>query len=212
MPFIVINDQDWQLWNRQFSINPKISCLKAKLSNFQNWLNTLKFSHKTLIFIRNIFITLFCIYSTSVHNTFWSCQWGLVTSVDGDIPSPLRTANYFIIRLRTAYGLILGLRTAYLLTTKLTIFGVSIFLDKIQSVTCAGTIIFVNFMLCLLDIFNFSLINDDKTSNMTANEASARKKKDFFTYCVSWSKLYLFKVEFVVCVRYNRIFAYCLPT
>jgi len=31
-------------------------------------------------------------------------------------------------------------------------------------------------------------------------------------WCVSWWKLDLFKVKIDVCVRYNRISAYCVPT
>ena len=51
---------------------------------------------------------------------------------EGDTPSPLRTAYRSILAFRTAYRHVLASRTAYHLTTKTTIFGISIYIKTIK--------------------------------------------------------------------------------
>jgi len=55
-----------------------------------------------------------------------------------------------------------------------------------------------------------SLINDDGMFSVSASEASARNIEFLPTFIVFLINKVL--VKFVVCVRYNRIFAYCVPT
>ena len=61
-------------------------------------------------------------------------------------PPPLRTAYRPILALRTAYRHFSASRTAYRLTTKTTIFGVSIYIKKTKwkSVACTCTTILAN--------------------------------------------------------------------
>jgi len=57
----------------------------------------------------------------------------------------------------------------------------------------------------------FKFINAEMTNKRKRSER-ANILKFFEMWCVSWWKLDLSKVKIDVCVRYNRISAYCVPT
>jgi len=143
-------------------------------------------------------------------------------------PPPLRTAYRSILALRTAYRHFLALRTAYRLTSKTTILGVSIYIKKLklQYVVYTCTVILENisfWCVCLLNFLDFDLrksmfkfIN----AEMTPKQRERSERAIFLRViwlCMScvlcfWWKLDLFNVKIDVCVRYNRISAYCVPT
>ena len=63
----------------------------------------------------------------------------------------------------------------------------------------------------------FEFINAEITQNKRERSERAKNSSIFICFCMSrvlsfLIKLDLFQVKIDVCVRYNRIFAYCVPT
>jgi len=122
-------------------------------------------------------------------------------------------------------------RTAYRLTTKTTILGVYIYIKKLklQYVVCTCTVILENISFWCVYLLNFLDFDLRKSMFKFINAEMTPKKRErseraiFFRViwlcmsCVTcvlcfWWKLDLFNVKIDVCVRYNRIPAYCVPT
>jgi len=111
-----------------------------KISTFQpNFLWSSSFLHKMNYWVSKL--THITNYDSLNLKGFWVGTCVRVTS-----PSALRTAYRLILALRTAYRHFSVSRTAYRLTTKTTIFGVSIYMKKIEwhSVACTCAIILSN--------------------------------------------------------------------
>jgi len=124
---------------------------KGVLENTLVWLQFLsKLADVTLClwFIMQLFRFLGLFILVSFH--ILCLNWALVALIHSVYlsawgwhpPTPLRTAYRPILTLRTAYRHVSVSRTAYRLTTKTTMFGVSIYIKKIkwQSVACTCTI------------------------------------------------------------------------
>jgi len=130
-------------------------------------------------------------------------------------PSPW--SIFFILTLRTAYGLILALRTAYNLSTLR--FRLKTWKEEENSLWHAQARLSWQ-TLVLLCLFNaihcfdhYNLFPVLKKSKVSTSACTIRSYWIIcHDYCVSWWNINFIKVKFNVCVGYNRIFTYCVPT